>query len=232
MTNGFDWYAETIQVSGPPQRGAKVDPAYAQIYRGRLPDFLLRFWTDFGFGAFGDGMLWLCDPALLQPVMDTIFAGDPEIVASDMLPFAYTAEGEVRAVHPKFGAVTIDAVLDLHVRYHETALSAPLPLENTVGGDLAPPESLIDDNGDALFPQAVARLGPLQYGEAYGFFPALRMGGALLVENLRKVAVREHLLFLAQIDRFRLDEYFYRENDPQHPFGSSRVIRPIGRQAP
>jgi hypothetical protein len=228
MSRDIDWYSEIIQVDGEPRYGTKVDAAYAEAYRGRLPDFLLRFWTEFGFGALGNGMLWLCDPVLLAPVMETVFAGDPEFAPADILAVTYDAYGRIGAYHPQYGGVTVDCVQEYWALYSQETLTSKLPMENDVGSLLAPPEDWVDDSGEELFPQAVTRLGLLNYGEVYGFFPALKIGGEMRAENLQKVSIREHLLFLAQLDRFKLEEYFYRENDPENPFGGSRFIRMIG----
>ncbi len=97
-----------------------------------------------------------------------------------------------------------------------------LSLQNEITDDFA----LIDDEGDDMLPPAIARLGPLEPGEIYGFFPALGFGGERKIETLRRVNVVEHLLFLAQLGPFTLQ----RMTEPSAglPFGESATVRTIG----
>ncbi len=233
MNEPVDWHRDFLALYGPPSGGRPVDPAYARSFEGRLPDFLLRLWTEFGFGTYGEGRSRLCDPQYLAPVMETIFTGDPEIDWRDVLAIAHDPYGNIRAHHPAFGSLQIDSLTQFWVLYDELAKADrnPSSLDCDVGGALALPEDAIGDDGIELFPSALASHGPLWGDEIYGFFPSLRMGGAMLVENIRKVPMREHMLFVAQLGPFRLEEYFYRENDPDHPFGGSRFIRMIGPQS-
>lgn len=45
----------------------------------------------------------------------------------------------------------------------------------------------------------MAKLGPLEVDEMYGFVPTLTIGGAPKLENLQKVKIMEHLTFLADL---------------------------------
>lgn len=55
-----------------------------------------------------------------------------------------------------------------------------------------------------LFTSASNRLGRLEPGEIFGFFPSRQMGGEGYPEDMRKVKIVEHLLFHAQLDRATL----------------------------
>jgi hypothetical protein len=59
------------------------------------------------------------------------------------------------------------------------------------------------DRSDAskkpLFRRALAKLGPLRADEMYGFEPAIALGGAPVLENIRKVRLGEHLTQLRQL---------------------------------
>ncbi|MDR9819165.1 GAD-like domain-containing protein [Rhizobium hidalgonense] len=72
-------------------------PSGAEIeaYRGKLPDFLLRFWADHGWCSWSNGQHWLCDPSLPKPVLDYVSCGDPELDPAKMYAFGYTAFGEI-----------------------------------------------------------------------------------------------------------------------------------------
>lgn len=83
------------------------------------------------------------------------------------------------------------------------------------------PDSLdaYNDDNKKLFSRAVKKLGRPGLGEAFGFFPALAMGGAPNLENIKIVPALEHFLILAQLQQFKLVDYL-----AQPP----RVVRDIG----
>ncbi|WP_259779841.1 DUF1851 domain-containing protein [Aestuariispira ectoiniformans] len=67
-----------------------------------------------------------------------------------------------------------------------------------------------DEDDKPLFARAKKKLGALEPGECYGFFPALAMGGAPKLENLKRVQALEHFLFLAQLQQFTLVDFLSR----------------------
>jgi hypothetical protein len=50
-----------------------------------------------------------------------------------------------------------------------------------------------------FFSRTRKKLGPLNSDEMYGFTPALMLGGSEVLENLTKVKIIEHLIFLSQL---------------------------------
>ena len=56
-----------------------------------------------------------------------------------------------------------------------------------------------DESGQPLFEHALARLGPLEPDEVYGFEPAIVLGGKIRLENLAKLELDAHLTILRQL---------------------------------
>ena len=56
-----------------------------------------------------------------------------------------------------------------------------------------------DESGVQLFERAVAKLGPLEPDEVYGFEPAIVFGGKMRLENLAKLKLDVHLTILRQL---------------------------------
>ena len=79
-----------------------------------------------------------------------------------------------------------------------------------------------DENGRLLFNRARKELGPLEYGQCYGFRLALPLGGYRALDKLEKLSAPEHFSFLAQLQVFRLIDWGTTDD-----FGL-RVIRDIG----
>jgi Domain of unknown function (DUF1851) len=78
-----------------------------------------------------------------------------------------------------------------------------------------------------FFAAAVARHGALEPGEVFGFFPALQLGGAYAVENLKRVRAAEHFVILAQLERFKLTR-LTPPDPPAFPYGHVESVRFIG----
>jgi hypothetical protein len=239
MTMEIDWYKDIPGYYGPPQQARKADPAYAETWRGRVPDWLIRFWVDYGWGSWRDGAFWICDPALLEPVRDAVLEGDPLIDPARAVLFAYTAFGDVLGFHPEIMSFDINWHVFDAVGYNDRQMrsdpktGAPLSMAALFGGAFSTMNSspMDDENGDALLPQAIERLGRLEPGEIYGFFPALKMGGENRVENLKRVPIVEHCLFLSQLGRLWLHEYYGpRPGDTANPWGGSNFLRRLGPQ--
>ena len=79
-----------------------------------------------------------------------------------------------------------------------------------------------DENGDLLFAKAQKSLGPLDYGQCYGFRLAPVLGGRRTLDKLERVSAPEHFSFLAQLQPFTLIDYGTTDD-----FGL-RVLRQIG----
>ena len=58
---------------------------------------------------------------------------------------------------------------------------------------------LDDESGQPLFKRALAKVGPLEEDEVYGFEPALVLGGKMRLENLAKLKLDVHLTILRQL---------------------------------
>lgn len=76
-------------------------------------------------------------------------------------------------------------------------------------------------------PQARNALGPLAWGEIYGFVPALSLGGRNSIRYLQKMQMVEHLVFLASMEPPTLYEY-QPPSEGQAGFGTVTPRRQIG----
>lgn len=85
-------------------------PTRAQVeeWRGRLPDFLLRWWSEQGWGSLSKGQYWVCNPDLLRPVMEEVFNGDPDYNIDSLIPFGYNALGMIDLFMGEGRTMTVD----------------------------------------------------------------------------------------------------------------------------
>lgn len=183
-------------------------------YKERLPDILIRFWVEKGWCSWSQGQYWICDPSLLQPVIDYVFQGDSELDPARMIAFGYNAFGNVDIWYD-------DATIRLNLpngmvrveprEYDESEkrewtddVMIGLKLSFNVSPHLAPWE---DEKYNNMMPQALKAIGELESGEIYGFVPALSVGGRNNVKQLQRVKIREHLVLLASLDSPTLYDY-------------------------
>jgi hypothetical protein len=215
-----------------------IRPSEADIeaYRGKLPDYLLRFWSNHGWCSWSDCQYWLCYPALPKPVLDYVFRGDPEFDPDRMYAIGFTA----------FGAIDIwygDAMIRLNLprdsvsldrrsfdEEHQREWTDEVMIGLGLSGRLSPATPpWEDENYKNMMPKAREVLGPLSWGEIYGFVPALSLGGRNTIQHVQKLRMVEHLVFLASMTPPTLYDYTPPVGG-QGGFGDVTPVRRIGPQ--
>jgi len=228
-----DMLDHMVQKLGPPRQAQLVSAEEAAAYKDRIPPRLIRFWQEQGRGSYFDGMYWICDPAPFRDVLDCVFKDDPEFVSADMTAVAYTAFGGVKVwdrrrahMNVNFDISTVFYPTDKARINSDTRERYPddYMISTTVG--IVPSQFLPSEL--EFLKMARRRLGPLAPGEVYGFFPALQLGDAYAVGNLRRVRAAEHLMVLVQLAPIHLTALTPPE-PPRFPYGRQEIVRQIGR---
>jgi hypothetical protein len=155
-------------------------------YRGRLPDPLLDLWREAGWCSYGNGMLWVVDPAQLSDVIEDW----DDSGAEPPLAFLRTSFGHV--YFWRDGSVWS---LDVH-RGSLSRVTENIALMFTLLGD---PEIRTKMLRQPLHEEMVARLGRPERDECFAFVPALALGGSGAPETVQRVRMREQLGILAQL---------------------------------
>jgi hypothetical protein len=236
LAGEVDMFAYMLRKLGEPRFAAKISDEEAGRYAGRVPDALIRFWSEHGRGAYLDGLYWICDPAPFDPLLALIFAGDAELDPAEMTVVAHTAFGSLKLWHRRRRSMLVDLLVSTVFNqseraWHDAKTGQPFSENFGVGTTVAITGSEYLPEEKELLAAAAARLGPLEPGEVYGFFPALQLGGAYKVENLRRVKAPEHFAFLAQLQRFDLVRLTEPE-PPAYPYGRTVAVRKIGPAEP
>jgi hypothetical protein len=192
-----------------------------------VPQDAVEFLTHHGsFSAYG-GRLLFGDPKRFSGVLPLIFGADADFSHSDTIVIGYSAFGKLRCWHRHLDAVEIDLAASTVICRELVRPKGPTRgrdvsfhrLINFFDPDVLDVE---DENGDLLFARAQKALGPLDYGQCYGFRLAPALGGRRTLDKLEKVSAPEHFSFLAQLQPFTLIDYGSTDD-----FGL-RVIRQIG----
>lgn len=210
--------------NGPFAPGRSVSVETVSEYRGKLPDILLDIWGTQGVGVWGDGLFQLCVPTDFDGLLSQIFHADDDLSHRDCHVIGYGAFGELLVWSEKHWITHIylnrAEVICAGLISPEKKRSTEASIATTLFG-LSKDVTLLgyDEEGKPLLSRTKKRLGNLSPGQAFGFFPALPMGGAPNIENIRIVPALEHFLFLAQLQQFKLVDYL-----AQPP----KVVREIG----
>jgi len=171
-------------------KGTKCQKASAKIidkYKKKLPEELIEFWKEEGFCAYSDGLIWVVNPDDFEYVADEWFDDKVKRVVIARSGFAdfylWSEENGVEQLYTQDKKVMV--------------VSKELPFFFNYG--LNQDRYLKSNLYLKLFKQAVKELGELDYEECYGFEPALALGGAEKIENVKKVKLQPYLEILAQL---------------------------------
>lgn len=199
MDEDFELLINTLPALEP-----RTYPSSPQIrqFEGKLPDRLLKYWQEHGWGAFGQGLFWLVNPedyadslqAWCQNLVDTEGAYVIGRSAFGNLIVWKKGHGEFLQIEPLAHTVYTYAP-NKHVKAGKEDFSLGVFISQ-LDLDMLDFE---DESEKPLFKRAVKKLGVVGPDEMYGFEPALSLGGSARLASLVKVRLEEHLHFLAEL---------------------------------
>ncbi|MDO7911133.1 GAD-like domain-containing protein [Pseudomonas sp. 22-AL-CL-001] len=186
-----------IDKMGSPTEYTPVPSATIEYYKKILPERLLNYWQDYGWSAHAEGIFWMVNPAEYDGVVRS-WLEDTEFEKKDnYYVIARTAFGGLYLWGEKTGhALKIESLLSRYCAQDLGTTEVNLDRESQIFF-LAP--SVEGSDFFSLFRRARRKLGLLKSDEMYGFVPALMLGGSEELENLEKVKIIEHLIFLSQL---------------------------------
>lgn len=191
---------------GPAVHSIPVAPEVFDRYREILPNRLLAYWQAYGFCGYADGLFWTVNPDDYAELLAGWLKKTPLAEQENHYVIARTAFGELYAWGDKSKNTSI---LEPH---YNTILPADIPAE-AVGDeqcerriglffDSKSKDSVdfYDRDEKLLFARAMKKLGALEHDEMYTFVPALALGGAATIDNLKKARIYEQLALLIELD--------------------------------
>lgn len=214
--------ARLLAERGPLQDPLPADPVTLAAYEGRLPDILLDFWENHGFGALAGGLIRIIHPQQYAAAVAKLFEGDPDF-AGDCHAIALGPFGDMMLWSARHQLVFVSlplSMVDAPLRFRPAPRDQDDLIVLTHVLNAAPAVfDTADDAGAPMFARAREALGPLGPDEVYGTVPAVTYGEALAVEALQRVEAGEWL-----VERF--SGYVYSLNDLQAGQFNLRDIGP------
>jgi len=201
----FDIFLNEKEFS-PAIECQSVDTSNLQHYRAKLPDQLLKYWQEYGFCGYGEGLFWTVNPADYENLLEMWLGDTPLWETENFYVIARTAFGELYVLGEDSLNTTI---IDPH--YSTILPGNPANKDRTIEQknrkiglffQLKRKKSTEyhDQNDKPLFKRALKKLGPLKHDEMYTFVPALATGGIADIEHVQIVTIQEQLALLADLD--------------------------------
>jgi len=190
---------------GEPTSQVPVPAKAIEQWRGRLPEQLLAYWSNEGWCAYANGLLWTVNPDDFEDLVDEWLTDTPLEQADSFHAIARSAFGDLYVCGERSGAnVTICCELNAITAFAKSLKpKSDDSRDNSIRSFFASSNKtdfdLKDEHRTPLFDRALAKLGPLQADEVYGFEPALVLGGEKRLENLAKLKLDVHLTVLRQL---------------------------------
>lgn len=182
---------------GPPISPIVVPASSLTRYKNKLPEQLLKYWEEFGWCGYAEGLLWVVNPQDYESIIQQWLANSNFDRTDSYHVIARSAFGELYVWGERSGyCLTITSYLARFCKRVSRFAPDNLDFGVRVFFSSLNPE---DDDEDGLFTLALRKLGPLKHDEMYGFVPAIALGGALEVEHIDKVNAVAHLTFLSEL---------------------------------
>ncbi|MBK1492740.1 GAD-like domain-containing protein [Pseudomonas aeruginosa] len=195
-----------INSFGEATQRTPVPESSLRKWENVLPPVLLEYWKDEGWAGYANGLLWTVNPDDFEHIKDAWLQGTPLESFDKFHVIARSAFGNLYLCGERTGrSVSIicihNEILALKNRLKAKELGDQnITIQSLFGGSEPDDFDYSDSNDKLLFKRALKKYGPLAPDEMYGFEPALVLGGAPTLENLRRLKLDPHLLILRDFD--------------------------------
>lgn len=197
-----------IEDFGPAILVEKVPESFFVEKADILPESLLSFWKEEGWGAYANGLIWTVNPDHFVNVIERWVTGFPILEGARYHVFARTAFGQLFALREDTGHIvrvacpigSIMARKDINVALKNKESR----IQSFFGSSLRKDFDIQGEGDVYLFEAALEKLGALDSNEVYGFLPILAAGGSARLENIHKLQMDVHLDILLQFSEREL----------------------------
>ena len=174
------------------QKIADVPQKLINKYENILPNELITVWETMGFGIYEDGFLQLINPDEYEFVFEYV-----DKLLEPSIIWAVTALGDLLmwegnknwTISPDEG----NRIKMINVRNCKTRILGDMEfvLDFTLGDITA----IVNKEYFAAKPylDIKSKLTPLEYGQCYGYFPTLALGGSASVKNLKITDIKTYI---------------------------------------
>jgi hypothetical protein len=197
MDEDFEYFLEKLS---PQASRLDVPKSSFNKYRGKLPDKLLEYWQERGWGGYANGLFTIVNPEEYEPVLDAWIGETPYMDKDAYHIIARSAFGKLYFWGERSGrTLMIDTVYSLAFPKENFQFLEKKDLELFMQCFFSGQDKESNDF-ENLFEPAIKKYRSLDYDEMFGFVPALAMGGKPELKFIEPVKAVEHLVMLAQME--------------------------------
>ena len=113
VDEAFDLFMEDI---GEPHSCKPANDKIINLYKDKLPDQLFTYWRRLGWCGYANGLLWMTNPAVYQPILDNWLRATSFSNRKNLSVIARSAFGELEiwakgkgsviSINPILGTIT------------------------------------------------------------------------------------------------------------------------------
>ena len=186
----FDYFLKKF---GEPQDCQKADEKVIEAYRHKLPKQIFIYWRELGWCSYGEGRIWIVNPAEYEEVLKERMKGtkyenrnDLSIIARSAFGVLYvwsSAKGKLMDIDPNQNTINVYSDVDINKLSNEKENEE---MRFFWGGKQLKYMELMDKNWNPMFEKVFTKLGKLQSNEMYGWKHHIAISGERSVENMTK----------------------------------------------
>lgn len=170
---------------------------YKKMFNGRIPEELIWIWRNMGLGIYDDGYFQIIRPDEYEFIFQYV-----DKLLEPTIPWGITALGDILCWEGNIGWTIApdegNRVLVINVRNCESHVITGFAgtLNNFIG------EIFFLEKKDYFnakpYLQIKDKLPRLEYGQCYGYVPALALGGSRSIKNLQVVDAKSYIDTIGQ----------------------------------
>jgi len=192
----FDFFLKKF---GEPHDSKSASEAVIERFAHKLPDQLFSYWRQLGWCGYGNGLIWMTNPAEYEAILENWLQGTPFEDRDDLSVIARTAFGELFVwAKGKGDVLGINPVLNIIYHYTDDE-------EKNYEGEQEneymrrfwtkrkkEAADCKDKSDNLIFERTLKKLGVLKPTEVYGFKHHYAIGGDLSLDN---VDIMDHAVY-------------------------------------
>lgn len=178
----------------PGKNLVKPDEEILKFGQSRLPKEIVELWKNYGFGAYGNGIINIIDP---REYMNSLYSwlGEKDF---NKIPIIMTAFGDI-FYYRKISDTENDIVL-LNIHYRRTEVCA-YSCRDFFENYLFDEQNIKNILRKDLYSKAIEKYGLLKENDIFFFVPALVLGGGEDIKYVQTGKAAVHHQVLLQIGK-------------------------------
>jgi hypothetical protein len=183
---GFERFIEErgqVKIFDPPTT------ALIEKYKERLPEYMIQVWKTFGFGSYADGLFFITSPEPFEKILEIYFGKDHShtVICRSSFGDLMIWDNEQPSI------ISLDSSMGRGSRMADDGNINGF-FKYTMDND-----RIYKIHNYDLHLKAIEKFGQLEEDQVFAFVPALALGGAEKLENIKVSQLREYLAIIAEL---------------------------------